>query len=130
MHVVFVTNYRRGMPGAGMPRCYQDAMRKAFTGFGAELQEFNDQDDHVHPLVDYPPNVAIFALVNSLKDVPVRRLRSELTGRVNRYITYGHFRSPSYLAASCGDAPPATRSTSPPSGPPARRPGRPRWPIR
>ena len=106
MHVVFVTNYRRGMPGAGMPRCYQDAMRKAFTGFVAELQEFNDQDDHVHPLVDYPPNVAIFALVNSLKDVPVRRLRSELTGRVNRYITYGHFRSPSYLAASCGDAPP------------------------
>jgi putative transposase len=94
------------LPGAGMLRSREDAMRKACADFGAELREFSDQDDHVHLLVDYLPKVAVSALVNSLKEVPARRIRSEATGRVNRHIMHGHFWSPSYLAASCGGAPP------------------------
>jgi putative transposase len=43
--------------------------------------------------------------VNSLKGVSAQRLRSEFTGRVNRARMNGHFRSPSYFAASCGGAP-------------------------
>jgi hypothetical protein len=50
---------------------------------GADLREFNGQDDHVHLLAGYPPKVPVPALVNSLKGVPTRRLRSEFTGRVN-----------------------------------------------
>jgi len=45
------------------------------------------------------------ALVNSLKGVSARHLRSKFTGRVNQYTLHGHFWSPSYLAVSCGDAP-------------------------
>ena len=73
--------------------------------FGAELREFNGEEDHVHLLVGYPPKVAVSALVNSLKGVSARRMRSEFTGRVNWHIMHGHFWSPSYLAASCGGAP-------------------------
>src|SRR5262249_61266878 len=58
----------------------------------------------VHLLVRYQPKVAVSALVNSLKEVSARRLRSEFTGRVNRHITHGHLWSPSYSAASCGGA--------------------------
>ncbi len=46
--------------------------------------------------------------VNSLKGVSARRLRSEFTGRVNRASMRGHFWSPSYFAASYGDAPLST----------------------
>jgi putative transposase len=106
VHVVFVTTYRRGVLDAGMLRSCQDAMRKVRGGFGAQLRQFNDQDDHVHLLLaGYPPKVAVPALVNSLKGVPARRLRPEFTGQVNRHILHGHFRSPSYPAASCGGAP-------------------------
>jgi putative transposase len=77
---------------------------KGLRDFGATLREFNGEDDHVHLLVDYPPKVAVSALVNSLKGVSARRLRSEFTGRVNRHIMHGHFWSPSYFAASCGGA--------------------------
>jgi putative transposase len=49
--------------------------------------------------------VAVSTLVNSLKGVPARRLRSEFTGRVNRHIMHGHLWSPSYFAASCDEAP-------------------------
>ena len=80
-------------------------MRKVCGDFGAELAEFNGEDDHVHLLVEYPPKVAVSALVNSLKGVSARRVRSEFAGRVNRHIMHGHFWSPSYFAASCGGAP-------------------------
>ena len=90
-HLVFVTKYRRGVPDADMLRSCQDAMRKVCGEFGAELREFNGEDDHVHLLVQYPPKVAVPALVNSLKGVPARRSRAEFTGRVNRHIMHGHF---------------------------------------
>lgn len=80
-------------------------MRKVCSDFGAELREFNGEDDHVHLLVEYPPKVSISTLVNSLKGVSARRLRAQFTGRVNRHLIHGHFWSPSYFAASCGGAP-------------------------
>jgi putative transposase len=105
VHLVFMTRYRRGVLDADMLRSCEAAMRKVCGDFGAELREFNGEDDYIHLLVGYPPKVAVSALVNSLKGVSARHLRSEFTGRVNRYTLHGHFWSPSYLAASCGDAP-------------------------
>ena len=107
VHLVFVTKYRRGVLDAAMLACCEDAMRKVCGDFATELREFNGEDDHAHLLVEYPPKVAVSALVNSLKGVSARRLRSEFTGRVNQYIMHGHFWSPSYFAASCGGAPPS-----------------------
>ena len=45
-------------------------------------------------------------LVNPLTGVSSRRLRAEYAGRINWAGTRGHLGSPSYLAASCGRAPP------------------------
>ncbi len=71
--------------------------------FGAVTTEFHGQDNHVHPLVEYPPKIAVSTPVNSLKGVSTRRLRSAHTGQINRYSIRGHFWSPSYLATSaCG----------------------------
>jgi putative transposase len=104
-HLVFVTKDRRGVPGADLPRSCQDAIRTVRGGFGAALREFHGDDDHVHLPAGYRPKAAVPAAVNSLKGVLARRLRPQFTGRVNRHITHGHFRSPSDLAASCGGAP-------------------------
>ena len=75
-------------------------MRKVSAGFGSELRDFHGQHDHVHLLADYPPKVAISALVNSPKSGPARRPRTQFTGQLNRHITHGHYWSPSYFAAS------------------------------
>jgi putative transposase len=104
-HLVFVTKYRRGVLDSAMLGCCEAAMRKVCADFGAELREFNGEDDHVHLLVEYPPKVAVSALVNSLKGVSARRLRSQFTGPVNRASMHGHLWSPSYFAASCAGAP-------------------------
>jgi putative transposase len=103
--LVFVTKYRRGVLDAAMLTACEASMRKVCTDFGADLREFNGEDDHLHLPVKYPPTVAVSALVNSLKGVSSRRPRGEFPGRVNRAIMHGHFWSPSYVAASCGGAP-------------------------
>ena len=53
----FVTKYRRGVLDADMLASCEDAMRKVCGDFGAELREFNGEDDHVHLLVEYPPKI-------------------------------------------------------------------------
>jgi REP-associated tyrosine transposase len=88
-----------------MLRYCERVMRKVCGDFEADLREFSGEADHVHLLVTYPPKVPVSALVNSLKGVSARMLRSQYTGPVNRARMNGHFWSPSYLAASCGGAP-------------------------
>jgi putative transposase len=105
VHLVFMTKYRRGTLDEAMLSCCEAAMRKVCADFGAGLHEFNGEAGHVHLVVDYPPKVAVSALVNSLKGVSARRLRSEFTGRVTGASMRGHFWFPSYFAASCGGAP-------------------------
>ena len=80
-------------------------MRKACGDSGAELREFNGEADHGHLLAGYPPKVAVSTLVNSLKGVPARRLRTQFTGCVNHASLHGHFWFPSYFAASRSGAP-------------------------
>ena len=105
VHLVFVTKYRRGVLNDPMLTLCEQVMRDVCAGMGAELREFNGEDDHVHLLVHYPPKLAISTLVNSLKGASAYRLRREFTDRVNRHHMKGHLWSPSYFAASCGGAP-------------------------
>jgi putative transposase len=99
--LVFVTRYRRGV----LTDEHLDALPAVFASvcadFGAELVEMDGEDDHVHLLVAYPPQVAIARLVNSLKGVSARRLRQRYRVRTHRE----HLWSPSYFAASAGGAP-------------------------
>ena len=105
VHLVFVTKYRRDVLDEAMLSCCETAMRKVCADFGAGLHEFSGEAGHVHLLVEYPPGVAVSALVNPRRGVSGCTLRSQFTGRVNGASMRGHFWSPSYFAASCGGAP-------------------------
>ena len=104
-HLVFVTKYRRNVLDDDMLTYCEQVMRSVCEDFDARLVEFNGEDDHVHLLVEYPPHVSVSGLVNSLKGVSARRLRTEFTGRINPHLMHGHLWSPSYFAASCAGAP-------------------------
>ena len=104
VHLVFVTKYRRDVLSQLAIRDLSEIFARVCSDFGAELVECNGKDDHVHLLVEYPPQVPISKLVNSLKGVSSRRLRSlrpEISGRYFKGVLW----SPSYFAASCGGAP-------------------------
>jgi putative transposase len=85
-----------------------DTLRAVFAkvcaAFGATLVACDGEDDHVHLRVEYPPQVPLSRLVNSLKGVSSRLVRQRHPEVARRYHN-GVLWSPSYFAASCGGAP-------------------------
>lgn len=104
VHLVFVAKYRRRVFDGDAVQRLRIIFGKVCFGFEANLIEMDGEDDHVHLLVEYPPKVAVSALVNSLKGVSSRLLRKERPDIRDRYWK-GVLWSPSYFASSCGGAP-------------------------
>lgn len=104
-HLVFVTKYRRHV----FTKAILDDLRSLFANvcadFEAGLVEFDGEDDHVHLLVNYPPKVAVSALVNSLKGVSRRMIRKKDYPGIRKKLCGGALWSPRYFAGSCGGAP-------------------------
>jgi putative transposase len=104
VHLVFVAKYRRKVFDGDAVERLRAIFGKVCADFDARLIEIDGEDDHVHLLVEYPPKLAVSALVNSLKGVSSRLLRKDRPDIRDRYWK-GVLWSPSYLASSCGGAP-------------------------
>lgn len=105
VHLVFVTKYRREVFTKAILDDLHDIFASTCADFEAELVEFDGQDDHVHLLVNYPPKIAVSALVNSLKGVSSRMIRMKNYPSIRKKLWDGGLWSPSYFAGSCGGAP-------------------------
>lgn len=105
VHLVFVTKYRRGVFTKAVLNELREIFSAVCTDFEAELIEFDGEDDHVHLLVNYPPKVAVSALVNSLKGVSSRMIRKKNYPEIKNKLWGGALWSPSYFAGSWGGAP-------------------------
>lgn len=68
----------------------------------SEVIEFNGEPDHVHLLIDYPPDVEVSKLVNNLKTVSSRLIRKEFAEEVNRTYSKPVFWTGAYFVASTG----------------------------
>ena len=104
-HLVFVTKYRGRIFGAAHLERLESIFAKVCRDFGAELVEFNGEQDHVHLLVNYPPKVAISGLVNSLKGASSRLIKRYHPELVQPAYLKNALWSPSYFAGSVGGAP-------------------------
>ena len=82
----------------------QVMFEKVCRDFQAQLVEMNGEAEHVHLLIHYPPKHSVSSLVNSLKGVSSRLLRSERPDVEKRYWNNVLW-WPSYFAANCGGAP-------------------------
>lgn len=103
-HLVFVTKYRRKVFTSEALDILKEVMQKVCDDFGVDLAAFEGEDNHVHLLANYPPQIQLSKLVNSLKGVSSRMLRQRMPSIANRYYKNVLW-SPSYFAASCGGAP-------------------------
>jgi putative transposase len=105
VHLVFVTKYRRGVFTKMILDDLQETFTRVCNDFGAELVEFDGEDDHVHLLVNYPPKVPVSNMVNSLKGVSSRLVRKKNYPGIRGKLWGNALWSPSYFASSCGGAP-------------------------
>jgi putative transposase len=101
----FVTKYRHD----GFTKERLDDLRPIFasvcTDFESELIELEEEDDHVHLLVNYPPKVAVSKLVNSLKGISSLMIRKKNDPNIRKKLWGGTLWSPSHFSGSCGGAP-------------------------
>ena len=105
VHLVLVTKYRRGVFTKAVLNELQEIFSAVYTDFEAELIALDGEDDHAHLLVNYPPKVAVSALVNSLKGVSSSMIRKKNDPEIKKKLWGGALWSPSYFAGSCGGAP-------------------------
>ena len=82
-HLVLTTKYRRGAITTQRVRDCAD--------FGATLDAFEADGDHVHLLIAWPPQVALSRLVGSLKGVSARLLRQQDFPEVRSRLWGDHF---------------------------------------
>jgi putative transposase len=104
-HLVLVTKYRkRVFTGPMLDRCSSilGTLCAAHDGF---VLECSGEGDHVHALLDLPPKVRPSDLINLLKTVTSRRLRSEFPSLRSAYRGKPVLWSPSYCIISAGGAP-------------------------
>jgi putative transposase len=102
--LVLVTKYRRKvLSGRAVVRC-AEILKDTATAWEAEVVECNGEADHVHALIDLPPKVRPSDLINNLKTVTSRRLRSEFPSIRSAY-RKAVLWSPSYCLISAGGAP-------------------------
>lgn len=104
VHLVFITKYRKKVLGELHHERFSECVTEVCKSFDAELKECNGEADHIHMLIQYPPTVQLSKLVNNLKSVTSRRMRSDfidLRAAYSKPVLW----SRSYFASSCGGAP-------------------------
>lgn len=76
-HLVILTKYRHPVSTTNHLDRMEEIMRQVCGDFETKLAECNGADNHVHPLVHFPPKATLPKLVNSLKGISSRLLRKE-----------------------------------------------------
>lgn len=103
-HLVFTLKWRRKVFTGPQLNTLKGLFGAICTDFQAELTEFDGENDHVHLLVQYPPQVSLSKLINSLKGVSSRRLKV-LHPELRKHYWGSALWSRSYFAGSVGGAP-------------------------
>ena len=102
-HLVLTTKYRRKVFTGKMIERLHEVFEDLLDKWDCKIVEFNGEEDHVHLLFQYHPEIQLSKLVNSLKSVSSRRLRQEFLPELERvYFQKKVLWNSSYFLASCG----------------------------
>lgn len=102
VHLVLTTKYRRKVFTVKMLNRLHEILEELLQKWDCKLIEFNGEDDHVHLLFQYHPDLALSNLVNNLKSVTSRKLRQEFSDHLSSFYWKDVFWNGSYFVASCG----------------------------
>ncbi|MGK7928637.1 MAG: IS200/IS605 family transposase [Spirulina sp.] len=103
-HLVLVTKFRRKSLNAEILERMREIIKELLIKWECECLEFGGESDHVHVLLETHPSVELSKLVNNLKTVTSRRLRSEYAQHLSQFYwgTKPQFWSGSYAIITVG----------------------------
>ena len=104
VHLVFVTKYRKKVITPTMLQELESIFAKILVAWKCTLLEFGGEADHVHLLISYHPNLSLSVLVNNLKSVSSRQLRTKYESHLRNFYWKPVFWHRAYYAGSVGHA--------------------------
>lgn len=101
-HLVLTTKYRKKLLNGKMIDRMADILSDLCDKWDCKVIEFNGEDNHIHLLFQYYPQMSIPKFVGNIKSVTSRRLRQEFPSLVNSIHWKKVLWNESYFIASCG----------------------------
>lgn len=101
-HLVLTTKYRKKVLTAEMIQRLTDLVVSLSEKWDCKVVEFNGEEDHVHLLFQYYPQMELPKFISNLKSVTSRKLRAEFKDEINKVYWKKVFWNESYFIASCG----------------------------
>lgn len=101
-HLVLTTKYRRKVLTGEMIERLREVITDLCEKWDCNVIEFNGEDNHIHLLFQYYPQMEIPKFVGNIKSVTSRRLRQEFPEQINQVYWKKVLWNESYFIASCG----------------------------
>ena len=101
-HLVLTSKYRRKVFDVAMIRRLSEIAFDLCEKWDCKLIEVNGEEDHLHLLFQYYPQMELPKFIGNLKSVSSRRLRKEFPEQVNKFYWKKVLWNESYFIASCG----------------------------
>lgn len=103
-HIVLITKYRHNCINDELFNYMENQIYRIVDNWKGHIIEINYEGDHVHILLNLPPQIAISSAVCSLKTATSRMLKKEFKDYLSKYYWKESFWSDSYLALTVGGA--------------------------
>ncbi len=101
-HLVLTSKYRKKIFNKAMLIRLDKIIQDLLSKWGCKYIEMNGEEDHVHLLFQYTPDVQLSKLVNNMKTVTSRYLRKEFEPRLSKFYCKATLWNGSYYLSSCG----------------------------
>jgi len=101
-HLVLTTKYRRKVLTGKMIDRLKDVVNDLCSKWDCKVIEFNGENNHIHLLFQYYPQLELPKFVGNIKSVTSRRLRQEFPEEINKVYWKKVLWNESYFIASCG----------------------------
>lgn len=101
-HIILVVKYRQKVIDEDILGLFQNVCTKILQNNGCELLELNGEADHIHMLVEIPPDKTVCNIIGALKTQTSRSVHKHYQKRIKDRLWTNTFWSPSYFVSTTG----------------------------
>ena len=101
-HIVWIPKYRKKILSGRVKEKVENLLREISEINNWEIQELNVQIEHVHLMIQLPPNISVSEAVNFLKGRTSKVVREELP-EVKKVLWGDSFWADGYFCATVGE---------------------------
>lgn len=102
-HIVIVTKYRNPVLQGDVKENVYKTIRDTLDMFGCTLKEMNGEADHVHLLIETPPDIKLNTLIQTLKIRSARFARRDYPEEVAKFYWKNYFWNNGYFISTVSE---------------------------